>query len=206
MANIKISELNALTPPAAADELPVVDVSATSTKKTTVGEIVGIINGDLEVANDGTATISELPVSKLQDGAARQLLQTAANGVDVEWTDDVDLPGTLDVTGVTTLDNALNVAGLASLDGGIDVDGVFTVADATGDIATSGTLSAQGGLSVGTATITAGTGAPEGSVSATVGSLYLRTDGTPNNTLYVKESGSGNSGWGAVPTQALLVN
>jgi hypothetical protein len=144
MANVKISELAALTPPAAADELPVVDVSATSTKKTTVGEIVGIINGDVEVASNGTATISELPVSKLQDGAARQVLQTAANGTDVEWTDDVDVPGTLDVTGVATFDSTVNAAGLASLDGGIDVDGAFTVADTSGNVATSGTLGVTG--------------------------------------------------------------
>lgn len=37
---------------------------------------------------------------------------------------------------------ALNVNGLASLDGGIDVDGVFTVADTSGNVATTGTLSA----------------------------------------------------------------
>ena len=144
MANTKISELTALTPPDAADLVPVTDSSASQTKRTTVGEIVGIVNGDVDVANDGTATISELPVSKLQDGTARQLLQTDAAGTGVEWTDDVDLPGTLDVTGVATLDNALNVAGLASLDGGIDVDGAFTVANTSGNIATSGTLGVTG--------------------------------------------------------------
>ncbi len=106
MANITISELTALTPPAAADELPVVDVSASATKKTTVGELVGIITGDVEVASNGTATISELPVSKLQDGAARQLLQTDAAGTGVEWTSNVDLPGTLGVTGQSTLASA----------------------------------------------------------------------------------------------------
>lgn len=40
-----------------------------------------------------------------------------------------------------------------------------------------------------------GAGSPEGSVSATVGSLYTRTDGGANTTLYIKESGSGNTGW-----------
>jgi hypothetical protein len=144
MANIKISELTALTPPAAADELAVVDVSASQTKRTTVGEIVGIINGDVDVTDTGAATISELPVSKLQDGAARQLLQTDAAGTGVEWTDDVDVPGTLDVTGIATLDGALNATGLASLDGGIDVDGAFTVADTTGNVSTSGTLGVTG--------------------------------------------------------------
>jgi hypothetical protein len=117
MANIKISELIALTAPAAADELAVVDVSASSTKKTTVGEVVGIINGDVEVASNGTATISELPVSKLQDGAARQLLQTDAAGTGVEWTSNVDVPGTLDVTGAATFDAAVTIAGDLTVNG-----------------------------------------------------------------------------------------
>jgi hypothetical protein len=125
MANIKISELTALTPPAAVDELPVVDVSATSTKKTTVGEVVGIINGDVEVANDGTATISELPVSKLQDGAARQLLQTDAAGTGVEWTSNIDVPGTLDVTSAATFDSSVAVTGTLTKSG----NNVVTVGD-----------------------------------------------------------------------------
>ncbi len=42
-----------------------------------------------------------------------------------------------------------------------------------------------------------GTGAPENVIAAPVGSLYLRTDGGTNTTLYVKESGTGNTGWAA---------
>lgn len=43
--------------------------------------------------------------------------------------------------------------------------------------------------------IRSGTGSPEAAVTGTVGDLYLRTDGGANTTLYVKESGSGNTGW-----------
>lgn len=43
--------------------------------------------------------------------------------------------------------------------------------------------------------ISRGTGSPEGVVTALVGSLYLRTDGGASTTLYVKESGTGNTGW-----------
>jgi hypothetical protein len=46
--------------------------------------------------------------------------------------------------------------------------------------------------------VTSGTGSPEGSVSAPVGSEYLRTDGGTGTTLYVKESGTGNTGWTAI--------
>lgn len=42
-----------------------------------------------------------------------------------------------------------------------------------------------------------GSGSPEGSVTANVGSLYSRSDGGSGSTLYVKESGTGNTGWAA---------
>lgn len=47
----------------------------------------------------------------------------------------------------------------------------------------------------GTVTWTSGAGSPEGALTASVGSLYTRTDGAAGTTFYVKESGSGNSGW-----------
>jgi hypothetical protein len=40
-----------------------------------------------------------------------------------------------------------------------------------------------------------GAGTPEGAVTAPVGSLFTRTDGGANTTLYIKESGVGNTGW-----------
>ena len=50
-----------------------------------------------------------------------------------------------------------------------------------------------GGFTLGTGgpSISGGAADPEGSVTAEQGSLYLRTTGT----FYVKESGSGNTGW-----------
>lgn len=40
-----------------------------------------------------------------------------------------------------------------------------------------------------------GMGSPEGVLSAPVGSTYRRTDGSAGSTFYVKESGTGNTGW-----------
>ena len=42
---------------------------------------------------------------------------------------------------------------------------------------------------------TSGTGTPEAAVTAPIGSLFTRTDGGAATTLYVKESGAGNTGW-----------
>jgi hypothetical protein len=43
--------------------------------------------------------------------------------------------------------------------------------------------------------VTAGAGSPEGVVTASPGSLYLNASGGAGTTLYVKESGGGNTGW-----------
>jgi len=40
-----------------------------------------------------------------------------------------------------------------------------------------------------------GTGSPEGVVTARVGSIYMRKDGGAGTSFYVKESGTGNTGW-----------
>lgn len=41
------------------------------------------------------------------------------------------------------------------------------------------------------------TGSPEGVLVGRVGDLAIRTDGGASTTLYVKESGTGNTGWAA---------
>ena len=68
----------------------------------------------------------------------------------------------------------------------------------------SDTVTVTGSLGIGGATTRAysGTGSPEGAQTGAVGSIYLRTDGTPSGTLYVKESGTGNTGWRALNVSA----
>ena len=38
-------------------------------------------------------------------------------------------------------------------------------------------------------------GTPEGAIKASPGALCLNKDGGANTTLYVKETGTGNTGW-----------
>ena len=40
-----------------------------------------------------------------------------------------------------------------------------------------------------------GAGSPEGILAAPVGSTWQRSDGGAGSTFYVKESGTGNTGW-----------
>ena len=54
-----------------------------------------------------------------------------------------------------------------------------------------------GGAATGTlaSSIYSGTGSPEGVKAAAIGSLWLRQDGGTSTSVYVKESGTGNTGW-----------
>lgn len=43
--------------------------------------------------------------------------------------------------------------------------------------------------------LSSGTGTPESVVTAPIGSVFLRSDGGVSTSIYIKESGSGNTGW-----------
>ena len=61
------------------------------------------------ITNAKISNVAEVEVSKLKDGTARQILQTDSAGTGVEWTSNVDIPGTLDVTGLTHFDDDINL-------------------------------------------------------------------------------------------------
>lgn len=71
----------------------------------------------------------------------------------------------------------------------------FTIGN-NGVVTVNGTASINGGtITNGTAKWIVGSGSPEGVVIANVGSFYSRTNGGAGTSWYVKESGTGNTGW-----------
>ena len=143
MANQRIDQLSAETTPAAADLLPVFSIAGSDTKKITVKNLVqqgaaliddgsipgskvnltSFLNGT--IVNADINASAEIAVSKLADGAARQLLQTDAAGTGVEWASNIDIPGTLDVTSAATFDSTVAVTGALTKSG----SNVVTVGD-----------------------------------------------------------------------------
>jgi len=69
------------------------------------------------ITDASIASNAEIAVSKLADGTARQLLQTDAAGTGVEWASNIDIPGTLDVTGAATFDNNVIIQGDLTING-----------------------------------------------------------------------------------------
>jgi hypothetical protein len=84
----------------------------------------------------GTAAVSVTAV-----GSNNQLL-IGQTGADPIWSNNIDVPGTLDVTGATTLDDTLDVAGAVTITAALTIDSLV-VDDVTIDsnaIASSGSL------------------------------------------------------------------
>ena len=103
----------------------VVTTGDTGTVTSTMISNATIVDADIS----GSA---EIAVSKLANGTARQLLQTDAAGTGVEFTSNVDIPGTLDVAGAVTFDTTLGVTGATTLSSTLAVTGAATfTADAT---------------------------------------------------------------------------
>ena len=140
LAALNINGATSITSISASDSLPIYSNFVGDNRRILYpyirDDIRGSITGDVTVnPSTGAASISsgvivnadinsnaEIAVSKLADGTPRQLLQTDAAGTGVEWTSNVDIPGTLDVTGATVLDSTLVVAGAVTASSNITLN------------------------------------------------------------------------------------
>ncbi len=124
------------------------DIAAGSLPSNVTVNSTNIVDGSIVNADiSGSAAIA---VSKLADGNSYQLLQTNAAGNGVEWSSNIDVPGTLDVTGISTFDNNVNVAGNLSITGStVSLDAnIVTIKDGNiqlGVVSTPTDTTADGG-------------------------------------------------------------
>ena len=116
-----------------------VNTAAIKDSAVTTGKIANgaIVDADINASAD-------IAVDKLANGTARQLLQTNAGGNGVEFTSNVDVPGTLDVTNAATFDSTVTIGGAVNVnnattldnttvDGVLDVNGSATIDNITID-------------------------------------------------------------------------
>jgi hypothetical protein len=146
---------------------------------------------------------AEIAVSKLADGAARQLLQTDAAGTGVEWASNIDIPGTLDVTGTSTFDSDAYVYGVRVGRGAGAQVGNTVVGNLALNVNTTGFQNTAVGANVLRVN-------NDGNYNTGVGldALYSNTNGSANvamglNALRANTSGEGNT---AIGVNTLLVN
>lgn len=174
-----------------------------------------ITDGSVQRADIDITTVGEALVAKLIQGTGVSLSSTGADA----GTGDVTInasDASTGAKGIVQLANNLGgtatspkVIGITETSGptaltfGSIADGYALIRSgatvigqslSTISIATSGTISS--------AYDRFGTGSPEGAVTASVGTIYHRTDGGTGTTIYRKESGSGNTGWVATAAGA----
>ena len=176
MADLKISALTASTKPLAGTEvLPI--VQSGTTKQVSVANLTA---GRAVNTAKLTATDVEVSGSTYAAKTVTLLPNTSDPGYYTTITDNIDANMTITkvIFGKTT--TAL-----------VFYDGNITNSNGNFVVGTSGKgVTLPGGI-----TWTSGSGSPEGVVTAPVGSLYSRSDGGILTSLYVKQSGSGNTGW-----------
>jgi hypothetical protein len=105
-----------------------------------------------------------------------------ADGIDYGWR--AEDAGAGSITGFMYAGNTFDAAL-----GDIDQVGVTVRPNIGFNKTAAGTVGAQS---------FSGTGSPEGTISARIGSLYLQTDGGQNQVFWYKETGTGTTGWVAV--------
>jgi len=156
------------------------------------GVVTSTMITDGTIVNADISSSAEIAVSKLADGAARQLLQTNAAGTGVEWASDIDIPGTLDVAGATVLDGNLNVdSGTLYVDAtnnrvGLGTSGPgfkLTIQDSTTPRIRIGDGVRHVNLDGGSATQNAAVGTDY------AGSFGIYTNGATNTRLHIDSAG-----------------
>ncbi len=133
-----------------------VNTAAIKDSAVTTGKIAdgAIVDADINASAD-------IAVDKLANGTARQLLQTNAGGNGVEFTSNVDVPGTLDVTNAATFDSTVTIAGA------VNVNNTTTLDNTTVD----GVLDVNGSATIDNVSIDGN------AIDTTTGNLFLNTTG-----------------------------
>ena len=112
-----------VTNPTADRTITFPDVTGNVVTTGDTGTVTSTMIANATIANADISSTAEIAVSKLANGTARQLLQTDSGGSGVEFTSNVDVPGTLDVTGVATFDSTSTFAGVATFNANIVMEG-----------------------------------------------------------------------------------
>jgi hypothetical protein len=205
MADAKISALPASTTPLAGTEV-VPLVQSGVTKKVAVSDLTaGRSVASAQLTATSTTDSGVVSRGWSPGGGANNSNGSLQVGGNAAFCGRFSWDATGATAGTVFLDNTTNDSGTRiqsrlRTDGSAVIGWTLQVTGGVADLTVN-----TGNLIIGTAgkgvtlpggiTWTSGSGSPEGVVTAPVGSLFSRTDGGAGTSLYVKQSGSGNTGW-----------
>jgi len=109
-----------VTNPTADRTISLPNVTGTVVTTGDTGSVTSTMILDGTINNGDINANAEIAVSKLANGTARQLLQTDSGGSGVEFTSNVNIPGTLDVTNTAVFDSNVGI-GTSSPGAALDI-------------------------------------------------------------------------------------
>jgi hypothetical protein len=199
-----------VTNPTADRTITFPNVTGTVVTSGDTGSVTSTMIVDGAIVNADINASAEIAVSKLANGTARQLLQTDSGGTGVEFTSNVDVPGTLDVTSGATFDSTVAVTGLLSANGklaypagsaaavslysGSDTDtGIYSPGSNQFGISTAGTsrivVDASGNVGIGTTSPNSYTNYNTLTINDSTGSeVDFEVGGTLTGQLYAQSN------------------
>lgn len=139
-------------------------------------------------ANFASTTVADASDDRVRIGV-QPALTANSNGCYIGWSNGVSGASAGDLVLVPRS----STNGSIRLYAGTGTPAVQASITSTGFVLSSGKSLSFGGAA--NSSIYSGAGSPEGAVAAAVGSIYLRTNGGASTSLYVKESGTGLTGW-----------
>jgi hypothetical protein len=147
-----------------------------------------LINGVFGAVNSKNVLFRNNTITRRQSGAATLVLSTSGSGVNSnvneEFNPDAD---------VSNQDRRIATGLVVNGHVKPEIDNTYSSGRNTArwtNVYTVGIVLGSVGQ-----TATSGAGSPEGVVTAPIGSEYWRTDGGAGTSRYIKESGTGNTGW-----------
>lgn len=205
-ATVKVSVENvvkAIQPGSTANTIPYLNASKTPTNGTALqfnGKVIGTSITPSAWASNYTGWQGQEGYAALVSDNGNGVAELVSNSYnDGSWKYVNSSIGSVRMQGnAVSKTFALYTAPAGTAGGAISWTQRFSVSD-TGVTVNADNLtidtSGKGFVLPGGISWTSGVGSPEGVVTAPVGSLYSRSDGGLLTSLYVKQSGSGNTGW-----------
>jgi hypothetical protein len=147
-----------------------------------VSDIQGLLGGSIVATNDVASAVNAVTISNAATGSSPRI---SPFGSDTDVGLSLNPKGAADVA-ITVATGQKSMLSAAGPDASHDL----YLNPKSGGVRNGSTTSSPAWFQ--------GSGTPEGSVTAPIGSYYSNTSGSLNTSLYIKESGTGNTGWVAV--------